>query len=124
MVCSLKCEEIKDLLAYILLGVTDLFILMPKVIKISVERSAIRQFECCLDLPEHPGEGPTQEFPLHQRKQQKRQSSQVVAAAAAAACVTRASALAVLTLPRTSSWTSSLVPTRTGEDVWTLWDVE
>lgn len=95
---------------------------MPKVIKISVERSAIGLLECCLDLPEHPGEGPTQEFPLHQRKEQKRQSGPVVAAAAAAACTTRASALAVLTLPRTSSWTSSLVPTRIGADVWTLGD--
>lgn len=36
-----------------------------------------------VDLSEHPGEGSTQEFPLHQRKEQKRQSRPVVAAAVA-----------------------------------------
>lgn len=63
------------------------FIVMPEVISSSLMP----------DLSEHPGEGPTQEFPLHQRKEQKRQSRPAVAAAAA--CTSRARALAVVAPP-------------------------
>lgn len=51
-------------------------------------------FGCFPDLSEHPGEGPTQELPLHQRKEQKRQSRPVVGAVAA--CTRHGSAPAVL----------------------------
>lgn len=34
-------------------------------------------------VEKHPGEEPTQEFPIHRREEQKRQSRTVIAAAAA-----------------------------------------